>query len=110
MINTSLLSIHLVARCSRGLLILSQVNQQLPELFFARSARSTLCALSTQVHQLSNPLPACTAGGSIFSICQELFSIFACLGDGLLGLLGVVLVEIVNRLSGCFYCPLFLRG
>jgi hypothetical protein len=96
----NLIETTLITRSTRSLLILSQAHQQLPKLCLLTSGRTTLRALSTQVDQLANALPACATSSRILSVLKELLGITSRLGNGFLLLCVVVLVEVVNALLG----------
>jgi hypothetical protein len=65
--HISIISQHLITRRARCLLILPQTHQQLPESLLSRATRSTSSALSTQIYQLRDSLPARSTSASILS-------------------------------------------
>ena len=89
---------HLDTASTWGILILSQVEQQLPELLLSSPARPTLRPLSRQINQLRDSLPASSTRRSILSAFQELLSLRSRLRNRLLLLRVVVLVKIINVL------------
>lgn len=91
---------HLIASCTRSLLILLQTKQQLPEPLLASTSRTTLRALPAQVDQFRNALPAGATGTRIFPLGEELLGLAAGLRNALLLLGVVVLVEVVDVLLG----------
>lgn len=99
---------YLDATCAWSVLILSKVKQQLPELLLASSTGTSLDALSAEINKLRNALPAGTSGAGVLPVGQKLFSLAAGLGDRLLLLGVVVLVEIVDILLGSLDCLLLL--
>jgi hypothetical protein len=92
------LFILLVSSCARCLLVFLQAEQELPEprLFAAR--RTALGTLSAQIDQLGDALPACAARSGVIAICEKLLGLFLRLGNLLVFLVVVVLVEVVDVL------------
>lgn len=83
-----------------SILILPQVQQQLPELLLASPTRTALRSLARQIHQFRDSLPARASRGRILPRVQELLGLTSSLRNRLLLLGVVVLVEIVNVLLG----------
>ena len=81
-----------------SILILPQVQQQLPELLLASPARTALRSLARQIHQFCDSLPARASRGRILPRVQELFGLTSSLRNRLLLLRVVVLIEIVDVL------------
>ena len=93
----------LIPSRTRRLLVFPQTSQQLPKLLLSRPIRPAFGTLSTEIHQLSNPFPACAPSRSILPICQELSGVFTSLGNSLVFLRVVVFVEVVNSGLSSFY-------
>lgn len=89
---------HLDTASTWSILILSQIEQQFPKLLLSSPIRTALRALSRQINQLRDSLPASSSRGSILSALQELLSLPPRLRNRLLLLRVVVLIEIVDVL------------
>lgn len=89
---------HLDTASTWSFLILSQVEQQLSELLLSSPTRSTLRALSREINQLRDSLPASSSRRSILSALQELLSLPPRLRNRLLLLRVIVLIEIIDVL------------
>ena len=106
----TLTSTNLVPGGPRRLVILLQTKQQFPEARLLATRRSTLGALAAQVNQLGNALPASSASSCVVAVGKELLSLFPCLGNLLVLLVVVVLVEVVDVLLCFLDCLLLALG
>lgn len=95
---------------TRSMFILSQVHKELPELCLSSALCTTAGALSTQVDQLGNALPARAAGGRVLALGKELLGLLPRLSNRLVLLVVVVFVKVVNGLLGRFYGFGLARG
>ena len=80
-------------------LVFAQVNQQLTETFLARSTGTASGTFARHIDQLGNTLPAGAAGGGVFTIGQELFSLGTGLGTVFVCLIVIGNIEVVNVLA-----------
>jgi hypothetical protein len=94
------ITIHNLNTSNTGsLFILPQAQQHLSKPLLTSPRSTTLCALSTQVDQLSNTFPARSASSSISSAIQELFFLTT-RGRNVLFLLVVVrVVKVIDGLA-----------
>lgn len=92
----------LITAGAGGILILAKVEQQLSELGLCRTLSTTRAALSTEIDELGDSVPAGTSSSSVLSRLEEFLGFLAGLRDGLVLLVVVVLIEIVDRLVGGF--------
>ena len=90
----------LVSRSTRGLLVLPQAGEQFAEALLPGAAGAALLALAADVDELGNAFPAGAARGGVVAAGEELLLLLAGLGDHLLLLGVVVLVEVVDVLLG----------
>lgn len=90
----------LVSSGTRCLVVLPQTDQQLPEPLLSTSTGTASRALSTQVHQLADTLPARSTSGRVVPRIQEFLSLTPRLCNVLLLLVVVVVVEVVESLLG----------
>lgn len=88
---------------SRCLLILFQIQQQLPKALLAQPIRSTPSALPTQINELRNPLPARATGTGILTLGQKVSGIGTRQLHRLCALAVVVIVEVVDGGTCCLF-------
>jgi hypothetical protein len=99
---------HLNTARAWRILIPLQTNKYVPHPLLRASSSTTTLSLPAQICQLSDPLPARSAGGCVFSLRQELLRLFRCLCLLLVGLAVVGFVEGVDVFAGCGDCFVFL--
>lgn len=104
--------VHLISSSTGCLFILLQTHQQLSELLLSSAISTASRALSAQINQFRNTLPAGSASRCVFPAGQKLLSFTTGLRNGLFFLGIIVLVEIINVLLGCLdgFLFLFLRA
>lgn len=78
------------------LLVLPQIDQQLPELRLPRSRRTTARSLSCEIHELRDTIPARAPGRGVLPVLEELLGLAPGLRHRLLFLVVVVVVEVVD--------------
>lgn len=89
-----------VPRRTRSLLILSEAQQHLSEAFLTGARSTALRSLTTNINDFSNAIPAGTTGHGILSAGHKFLGLLSRLGDALLLLGVVILVEVVDVLLG----------
>ncbi|KAI6770819.1 hypothetical protein HG531_009674 [Fusarium graminearum] len=97
------------ARSARRLFVLSQAHQQLSEAFLARARGTSLGSLAAHIHQLGDSVPAGATGNGVLSALEELVGFLSCLGNTLLLLVVVVVIEVIDVLLSLLDC-LFSLG
>jgi hypothetical protein len=97
-ISTPRNGLALVARSAGRLFVLSQAHQQFSEAFLARARSTSLGSLAAHIHQLGDSVPAGATRNGVLSALQELVGFLSCLGNTLLLLVVVVLIEVVDVL------------
>lgn len=85
---------------ARGLVVLAQANQHLPELGLAGTLGTTTDALAAQIDELCYPLPAGAAGGRVLSVLDKLFGVLSRLRHSLVLFVVVIVVKVVDGLLG----------
>lgn len=99
----------LVALSARCLFVLSQAHQHLAEALLARTRSTSLLALPAHINQFGDALPASAARGGVVPAGHELLGLLARLGNSLLLLVVIVVIEVVDVLL-CLFDGLGLLG
>ncbi len=100
-----LASYHLDTPRPRRILVILQIQQDLPHLLLGAPLPTASLPLPTQIRQFRNSLPARPARGGILAILDEIGGLACGLGLLLVGLAVVGVVEVVDvaaRLGNCF--------
>ena len=86
---------------TRRLLVVLQANQHLPHPLLAATLTTTNLSFPTQINQLSDPLPTCTASSGIFSLGQEFLCLLCSLSLLSIDFAIVGFVETIDIFLGC---------